>query len=101
MGKEYIERWEACKDCIHFDVCAIVRKNGEDRVLKNSPCKYFKNKADVAEVRHGKWIDTETFDNHYTPIYQCSECWKEVADNYISNHKNCLHCGTKMDGEAK
>lgn len=51
-------------------------------------------------VRHGEWIDTGTFDSHYTPIYQCSGCWKEVADNFISCHKYCLHCGAKMDGKA-
>ena len=55
--------------------------------------------TDVVEVVHGKWIDTGTFDAHYSPIYQCSECYKEVADGFISCHKYCLHCGTKMDKE--
>jgi lipocalin len=55
--------------------------------------------ADVVEVVHGKWIETGKFDAHYSPIYQCSACYKEVADNYISCHKHCLHCGAKMDKE--
>lgn len=53
--------------------------------------------ADVVEVKHGRWFDTDSFDHHYTPIYQCSVCRKEVADNYIDLHKYCLHCGAKMD----
>lgn len=47
----------------------------------------------------GQWIDTETFDCHKLPIYQCSVCKKEVADYHINLHKYCLHCGTKMDGK--
>ena len=56
--------------------------------------------ADVAPVVHGKWLDEDSFDAHGSPIYRCSECNKTVADNYISCHKYCLHCGAKMD-EAK
>ena len=55
--------------------------------------------ADVVEVRHGKWLITDGFDYHKTPIYQCSVCNKEVADYYIELHKHCLHCGAKMDGK--
>lgn len=55
--------------------------------------------ADVKPVRHGRWLDMDTLDAHRQPIYQCSECRKEVADYYIDKHKFCLHCGTKMDKE--
>ena len=48
-------------------------------------------------VKHGRWFVTDSFDHHKTPIYQCSVCRKEVADNYINLHKHCLHCGAKMD----
>ena len=54
--------------------------------------------ADVYEEVHGHWINTDSFDNHKTPIYQCAVCINEVADNYIHLHKYCLHCGAKMDG---
>jgi hypothetical protein len=57
--------------------------------------------ADVKPVRHGRWLDMDSFDAHYQPIYQCSECGKQVADNYISCHKYCLHCGAKMDRGSK
>lgn len=56
------------------------------------------NTSDVFEEVHGQWIKTDSFDNFKTPIYQCSVCAREVADNYIHLHKYCLHCGAKMDG---
>lgn len=43
-----------------------------------------------------RWLDTDTFDHHCVHIYKCSACGKEVADDYISYHKYCLHCGSKM-----
>ena len=57
--------------------------------------------ADVAPVIHGRWLDTDSLDAHYTPIYKCSQCWKDVADHYIKEHKFCLHCGARMDGGNK
>lgn len=56
---------------------------------------------DIAPVVHGKWLDIDTFDFHRVHIYQCSNCHREVADNYIDNHKFCLHCEAKMDGDEK
>lgn len=57
---------------------------------------------EYAPVRHGRWIETGYFDSFKVPIYKCSnpECMKEVADHYIENHKFCLRCGARMDGEA-
>ena len=52
---------------------------------------------DVAPVVHGHWYDEDSVDAHGTPIYRCSVCNRTVADNYISFHKFCLHCGTCMD----
>ena len=43
-----------------------------------------------------RWLDTDTFDHHCVHIYKCSACGKEVADDYISYHKYCLHCRSKM-----
>lgn len=87
--KEYIERDAAV---------AFLENMAASRYL----IQCFENKekfpiADVEPVRHGRWLDMDSFDAHYQPIYQCSECRKQVADNYISYHKYCLHCGTKMD----
>lgn len=55
--------------------------------------------TDVVEVKHGKWLITDTFDHHKIPIYRCSICNKEVADHYINLHKHCLHCGAEMNTE--
>ena len=65
------------------------------KLIANAPA------ADVAPVAHGRWLDTDTFDHHCVHIYQCSNCRKEVADDYIDNHKFCLHCGAKMEGDNK
>ena len=39
-----------CKDCIHYDVCFIVKQDGDGRVLKNSPCKHFKDNFLVLDL---------------------------------------------------
>ena len=103
--KEYIERKSLIEDCnetisnIQFtspyqdDIDTMV--SGMERIrdmIDEAPT------ADVAPVVHGKWIDTDTFDFHCVHIYQCSNCHKEVADDYIDNHKYCLHCGAMMRG---
>ena len=53
------------------------------------------------EFVHAKWLVTEYYDCHKQPIYQCTNCNNEVADEHIDKHKFCLHCGAKMDGEKK
>ena len=93
MSKEYIERGT---------VVAFLENMAASRYL----IQCFENKekfpaADVEPVRHGRWLDEDSFDAHYQPIYRCSECNKTVADNYISFHKYCLHCGARMDGEQQ
>lgn len=55
--------------------------------------------VDAEPARHGRWLETDYFDAHKVPIYQCSNCFREVADHYIKCHKYCLHCGAKMDLE--
>lgn len=54
--------------------------------------------TDVAPIRYGRWCDEDSFDAHGSPIYRCSVCNKTVADNYITCHKFCLHCGADMRG---
>ena len=56
--------------------------------------------ADVAPVVHGRWLDTGYFSVNKSPIYLCSSCRKEVYDYYIKEHKFCLHCGARMDGDG-
>ena len=48
--------------------------------------------ADVAEVRHGRWIK----DGEDGPVY-CSECGEEHEwEDYRASY--CDTCGAKMDG---
>ena len=50
--------------------------------------------ADVAEVRHGRWI----FDPGKIPY--CSEC-KEYSDDGDKGATTCPWCGARMGKEAK
>lgn len=64
-------------------------------------------RADVKEVKHGKWIDS---DNDYT-VAKCSVCGeefdavcpieyagKEFWDEFENSAKYCSNCGAKMNG---
>ncbi len=48
--------------------------------------------ADVAPVRHGKWI----FRSDVYGVAYCSECDYEIHGN---DTYYCPYCGAKMDGE--
>lgn len=93
---EYIEREALIKD-IGDNVIFTVRggaklptaeMRGANKVIdriKNQPT------ADVAEVKHGKWIKDRN-------CYTCSECgFYYFANNSKSNY--CPNCGAKMDKE--
>lgn len=100
--KEYIERAEA------LDIC---QKEYEDRLrmadycgdtvawdiggtIKGIPA------ADVAEVRHGKWVEYPRA--HY---FKCSECKytvpyrKAIFVNGNREYDYCPSCGARMDKE--
>ena len=64
--------------------------------------------ADVAEVKHGEWVDkyNNKYDNH---LYECSACGDkalyEAYENELGQTKlrqvlsdYCPNCGAKMDG---
>lgn len=48
--------------------------------------------ADVAPVRHGKWIDIT--DSHIGTCSLCGDRWSSVD---MMNY--CPNCGARMDGE--
>ena len=48
--------------------------------------------ADVAPVRHGRWIKRKTWNFNV-----CSECSFETSP-YMSCMNYCPNCGAKMDG---
>lgn len=59
--------------------------------------------ADVAPVRHGRWIGIE-YDGYADgyPVYdlwECSECGEEVrGEDVPETHPWCHGCGAEMDG---
>lgn len=53
--------------------------------------------ADVAPVRHGRWIERKSIHAEGGIIAKCSACQKDVQ--YLGNPlKFFPNCGTKMDG---
>ena len=91
---EYIEL-KAIRDAL-YDADAITMSGV--KILNQFPV------ADVAPVRHGRWISLTDCSN--AGVY-CSVCHKKVykEDYAICNRKNklrsdyCPNCGAKMDGE--
>ena len=92
---EYIER-----DCL-IDMIAERNRNTCNgkmsciqmkRMVESIPV------ADVAPVRHGRWIETgyACGENEY----QCSECKETEWRTSASRLKYCPFCGAKMDGGA-
>lgn len=94
---EYIEREELVRQII----CNMAEFIGApDDVLKHDEqCNYAifcvesAPSADVAPVRHGRWIE----DGDCQICSECGEehCWDEYRAAY------CDSCGTKMDGETE
>ena len=58
--------------------------------------------ADVAPVRHGRWIETPRL-CYGAKQYECSLCYSETFWNKHSiyeKHPHCPNCGAKMDLEG-
>ena len=56
--------------------------------------------ADVAPVRHGRWIEQEKYT--FGVMYDCSICGDRILDNgHYNGHSwnYCPNCGAKMDGD--
>ena len=88
MPKEYIER-EAALEIINSLNIASALYAG--RKIINLP------PADVAPVRHGRWLGwgksgTPTYENYGT----CSVCGED-AEIYTEHRNYCPNCGAKMD----
>ena len=90
-----------CNDCIHCSACHemyLIAVSFEDdffEVNDAETCEDFKNEADYAEVRHGKW--KMNFGRGYgEKLYFCSLCIEGDSDTGHDNY--CPNCGAKMDG---
>lgn len=84
---EYIER-ERLKEAFNADLqsCKRWTKNLILIEIDEAPA------ADVAEVRHGRWVRDDS------GVIYCSECGEEHEwDEYRATY--CDACGALMDGE--
>lgn len=83
-----------CDICCDVDCVDCIR----DEVIKNQPI------ADVAEVKHGAWINVANYGNGNCFGY-CSVCRTlHIAENATvlkAYYRFCHWCGAKMDGEAE
>lgn len=66
--------------------------------------KFDKPEVEVAEVRHGHWVDgIEDFQGMSARIMRCSVCGKARPMAIFSNegfvHNYCANCGAKMEGD--
>lgn len=87
---EYIERELAIEALSRGEGCGNVCRRAIERILA----------ADVAPVRHGRWIDAYP-DIEPNPMFMygiCSECGFEQGLSKYLNY--CPNCGAKMDGDA-
>ena len=83
--KEYIEK-EKLFDCLDIKNALGGHYGISLTAINSIPA------ADVAEVRHGRWIDSEE-DGH---LSICGVCNYPVDRFYKT--KYCPNCGAKMDG---
>ena len=103
MQKEYIT-----KDRAKQFVCRHCNKVCSEEPCEPSDCDWmaFIDKepaADVAPVRHGRWIQPHWKNSNY--CCNCSECGREAMHADYQWDKNgiyplCPHCGAKMDGRG-
>lgn len=85
---EYIDRELAMKE-LEFDAPEQVFYSRKDAI----ECIRYIPAADVAPIRHGRWIrQDDTFTR-----FKCSACGDE---NHKGNEKYCSNCGTKMNLEV-
>ena len=89
---EYIE-----KEALMFALCKEITGEGDYYNGKDDMQDQIRDMvsqfpaADVAPVRHGRWINHTMIDGHIHA--ECSECHKvRIIDNY------CPNCGCRMDG---
>lgn len=98
MAKEYIER----KAVYQYLDNEVEWRTNQDRLFALEAVSDFPT-ADVAQVRHGKWIiHTE----HFAPYQQCSVCGFEIPVIATENeldiglYRYCPDCGCRMDLEG-
>ena len=60
-------------------------------------CIRYMDAADVAPVRHGRWVHTDLA-SHWHGKDECSECtYHEYDRRDLSHFRYCPNCGARMD----
>lgn len=103
---EYIEKWSVVNRLIdienefqqykpfHGFEHAMYRKICEAEIAIGKT-----QAADVAPVRHGRWIHERTEGSFH--IWRCNRCGRGMNANPEGTDLYCYHCGAKMDEEAR
>ena len=73
-------------------LCRVIMEDDLKKAIKKMPKGII---ADVAPVRHGRWIEKEKYT--FGVLYDCSICDNRILDNDHS-WNYCPNCGAKMDG---
>ena len=92
----YIERESAIKSLLN-DAPEQVRYSREDA----ADCIRYMDAADVAPVRHGRWIETPRL-YYGAKQYECSLCYSDIfwkKHSIYEKYPHCPNCGAKMDLE--
>ena len=93
MPDEYISREAALTALQDSDLFNTTER--QLRAIRELPA------ADVAPVRHGRWIHTDLA-AHWYGKDECNECTYHEHDRRDLSHFNyCPGCGAKMDGAAE
>ena len=75
-------------------LCRVIMEDDFKKAIKKMPKSII---ADVAPVRHGRWVEKEKYT--FGIMYDCSLCENRILDNgHPWNY--CPNCGAKMDGGA-
>lgn len=82
---EYIERELAIEALSRGEGCGNICRRAIERILA----------ADVAPVRHGRWIEKDKY--AFGTFYDCSICGNCILDNGHS-WNYCPNCGADMRG---
>lgn len=92
--KEYIERAVALEALSKSGVTCNMRAH---KIVASIQA------ADVAQVRHGRWIPSDMGGGEPDEAYICSECeepWTLIAGTPEENNmRYCPACGARMDKE--
>ena len=91
-----------CGDCFYADLC-----EKSEMLLgfsRDNPayCSVFLNSADVAPVRHGRWIEPSRL-YYGAKQYECSLCYSDTfwkKHSITEKYPHCPNCGAIMDLEG-